>query len=333
MEEFFAKRLEPIEEALAPWGVRVPAGAELEAADDQIEDRMEELKAAAGLDQVQDEALTELGRRWAKGELKGATVMDRIGNAGNLRRGERPSRLGVVLQGARVQMRRDLDRPEWSPKALRESCVEPAQKVLDAAATELVESWRGLPSWLQDRVRNDRYPRIAGVMKFVDVASIAGADLEAARRAAATWDRWGFDVSGGVKVRPYEFLGLGRLLESASPYSGKGGERSLVENVLWTDAAAEMGAGYRLDILVMDQMVEKLAPLADPLGSQAEEYNRRVEVFDRVQDWRNVRGRQIAQRVEAGMPVSRASREELKRRESLKPHQVLAQMRDSDVIA
>lgn len=321
MENHFSKRLEPIEEALAPWGVRVPAGSDLEAADDQIEDRMEQLKAAAGLDQVQDESLTEVGRRWVRGELKSATVMDRIGNAGNLRRGERPSRLGIVLQGARVQLRRELDRPEWSVKALRESCVEPAQKVLDAAAVELVESWKGLPSWLQDRVRNDRYPQISDVMKFVDVASIAGSDLEAARRAAAVWDRWTFGSDYVGKIRPYEFLGLGRELESASPYSGKGGERPLVENVLWTDAAAEMGAGYRLDTLVIEGIVEELHPLVDPLGTQADEYGERVAEFDRVRGWRENNGLTTV----PGVP--RKALEERNRRRLLRSHQVLAEMR------
>jgi hypothetical protein len=317
MENHFSKRLEPIEEALAPWGVRVPAGADLEAADDQVEDRMEELKAAAGLDQVQDEALTELGRRWAKGELKPATVMDRIGNAGNLRRGERPSRLGVVLQGARVQLRRELDRPEWSVKALRESCVEPAQKVLDAAAVELVESWKGLPSWLKDRVRNDRYPRISDVMKFVDVASIAGTDLEAARRAAVAWERWPLD---GIarKSDPFEFLGLGRTLDTSGP---RAKEESLTSHVVWTDAAAEMGAGYRLDTLVIEGIVEELHPLVDPLGTQADEYGERVAEFNLVRGWRDNGG------VHTVPGAPRKALAERNRRQALKPHQVLAEMR------
>ena len=213
-------------------------------------------------------------------------------------------------------MRRELDRPEWSVKALRESCVEPAQKVLDAAAVELVESWKGLPSWLQDRVRNDRYPRISDVVKFVDVASIAGADLEAARRAAVAWERWPLD---GIarKSAPFEFLGLGRTLDTSGP---RAKEESLTSHVVWTDAAAEMGTGYRLDTLVIEGIVEELHPLVDPLGTQADEYGERVAEVNLVRGWRDNGG------VHTVPGVPRKALAERNRRQALKPYQVLAEM-------
>lgn len=317
----FMQRVEKIEEGLSDWGIRVPGREDLEAADAQVAAKVDELKAAVG--DTSDMALADLGRKFAAGEVKASTVASRISSAARLRRGQSgASRLDRVVVAVEGESRRLLDRVEWSEKALRQACVPVAQELLDGVAVELVESWQGLPAWVKSMVRSERYPRLGDVMKYVDVASVSGPDLEAVRRCATVWGRWFGGVAG--KSDPMVFLGLGRELRRGSPYSRHDqGEEAPDWAVCWTDRAREVGAGFRVEELVMSGMVDKLVPLADPFGTQSDVYRERLEAADSVREWRNYQGRSLAGMVEAGMPVSRAVREKYRRRESLKPAQVL----------
>ena len=123
------------------------------------------------------------------------------------------------------------------------------------------------------------------------------------------------------------FLGLGRELRRGNTWSRHDdGEDAPDWSVCWTDRVREVGAGYRVEELVIAGMVADLTPLPDPFGSQAGEYQERLAVADGVREWRNYQGRTLYNMVEAGVPLSSREREKYKRREALRPADVLAAM-------
>lgn len=322
---YFGKRVEQVEEGLSYFGVQVPDRDALFAADESVERQVRDLYEAAGVSSLDDASLSQMGRRVASGELKVKTVLDRIGSAGNLKRGDRPSRLGIVAEGVRQGAREVLDRSEWSVRRLRESCVPGAREVVESVAVELVESWRGLPEWLRTAVASDRLPMPMDVMRHVQVESVSGADLEAARRCAVVWGRWSAHApNSAARGDAFAFLGLGRDLEvNRTSWDHKREER-LEYPLLFTDRAAEVGAGLRLEDLVIDGA--ELAPLADPFGEDAAEYGARLAVFDRVVSWRQDLSGEATPAVTDVVGLPRRKREEMHRRRGLKPRQVLSEM-------
>lgn len=322
---YFGKRVEQVEEGLGFFGVQVPDREALFDADGEVESRVQEVRDAANVEQMTPDRLTALGRDVASGKIKAKTAVDRISSAANIRRGEHPSRLGIVAEGVRQGAREVLDRPEWSVRRLRESCVPGAREVVEAAAGELVESWRGLPEWLRTAVASDRLPKPMDVMRHVQVESVSGEDLESARRCAVVWGRWSAHApNGGERQDAFAFLGLGRDLEvNRTSWDHKRDER-LEYPLLFTDRAAEIGAGFRLEDLVIGGA--ELAPLADPFGEDAAEYGARLAVFDRVVSWRQDLSGEATPAVTDVVGLPRRKREEMHRRRGLKPRQVLSEM-------
>lgn len=328
---YFSKRVEKVEDGLSFFGVLVPDRDALFAADESVEQQVRDLYEAAGVSALDDASLSQMGRKIAAGELKVKTVLDRIGSAGNLRRGDRPSRLGIVAEGVRQGAREGLDRPGWSLRGLREACVPGARQVVEQAAVELVESWRGLPEWLRTAVASDRMPMPMDVMRHVQVESISGVDLEAARRCSAVWGRWSEHApDGAVRSDAFAFLGLGRELRQSGAWHRTNEERPLEYALLFTDRAAEVGAGLRVEDLVMGSRgavaVDALDPIADPFGEDAVEYGERLAVFDRVVSWRQDLSGEATPAVTDVVGLPRRKREEMHRRRGLKPRQVLSEM-------
>ncbi|WP_312976336.1 hypothetical protein [Corynebacterium sp.] len=325
----FTDRHQKVTSALSFAGATVPLADELAAADVAVAERLDELAAAINPHPI--DALEDMGRRWAKGELKVGTLADRVqsvpptaadyipetdayGRTTNqaVNRAAR-RRYDAARRGATAALVEQNDRPEFSTRALIDAARESVAAGLDTMAGRAMAAVEALPDNLLDELlkRTDAY----GASNFsqkLDIRRLSGAHIELAREVESSW-------APILNADQRDMLALFGTMKAGAVRDARAtdfphGFDNHDQAAYWLDAdgaaAHALGAGP-LHIIV-GRGRGRLQPLGDPLGVDADEFQDRLDAASAARAWLEnqvqLTDRELAQGVvlDAGTLIRRA---------------------------
>ena len=284
------------------------------------------------------EDLVELGRKVAAGELKPKTVADRVASVAT-----KPGRNGVsrrdhVLKGIQQGLVAAEDRPEWSKKNLLKSFVPVVQERIEGYISELQAALADAPEHVRAPIVDDRGPGLG--VGNVDLQSLSEQDFAAYKRiknAVSICERVG--SKNHQYTDPFQFVGddrayileqiayvLGDVTLDLNPLNGEpkpGSHPGFYRDLLWSDDAELLGAGYRLVDGLKGRNEITFAPIVDPEGVHADIYAKRLERFNKVYDWRH----EFEAMKSLDASLSRGDWAHLRWRRDLEPAKVLEVMK------
>ncbi|MGP5931269.1 hypothetical protein [Corynebacterium glyciniphilum] len=318
----FTDRHQKVASALSFAGATVPLADELAAADTAVAERLDELAAAINPHPI--DTLEDMGRRWARGDLKVGTLADRVqsvpptGTDTVLETGQSVNRAArrrfdAARRGATAALIEASDRPEFSTRSLIDASRASVAAGLDAMADRAMAAVEALPGNLRDELlaRTDAY----GASNFsqkLDIRRLSGAHIELAREVEAAW-------TPILNADQRDLLALFGTMKTGAVRDAKATEFSRGfdnhdRTAVWLDtdgvAAHALGAGP-LHIIV-GRGWGRLQPLADPLGADADDFQARLSAASTARSWLEnqvqLTDREMAQGVvlDAGTLIRRA---------------------------
>ncbi|AGF71571.1 hypothetical protein [Corynebacterium halotolerans] len=307
----FQDRHAAVATSLAAVSVIPPHGPAMVEADQAVADKLQELSSALAAPAV--ESVADTARRWARGEVKLDTLTKKItapavrerhtvsvpddSRAGwTTHAVARPEaqRYAAARKAAHAALVADLDRPEWATTALVEACRESVTYAMENMAAAAQETLETLPAagreWLLTDI-NARPENIA--RRLIDGQSTPSAHIDAYRATAAAWAAL-MDVRNSTAWSAlFKTMAAGRPTDPHRP-GGPEFPEDQFGNIMadpaaiWMDwetnvAMAMGGTGGMAGVILQGR--GKFAPLADPLGADADEYMRRWSVREAVTAW------------------------------------------------
>lgn len=318
-------------------GAVVPtAYDDLAAADRSVEDAVDRVRA--GLSPAVD--LDELAADLVAGRIKPETAAKRL----NAPAGARVSNL---LDRVREHAVSGADRPEWTPTALRRSCVPIVRDRLQRTADDMLATLAGLPAVVKDHlsqvVETDSgtiygaltADAFADALSWIapsgDLASVRPADLASVQAAQAAWSWWN---EAHTAFEPLYWLGTGREVRrgwDTNDVTGDGATEAKTFDpavlLVSGEAVDYVAAGVPLAFAVAAGLIESFDVVADPFGTgeDAEAYQARVDRFAAYRQWVG----EARETVNAGAAhlAGRDRMDELKRRAELPALDAVEQFR------
>lgn len=299
----FSNRAEDVALSLSPTGVRPSAEEAMIKEDERITGRLEELEALIpnGDDAA---ALRQVGSAWASGNADDAEVLQamlapsraplltiaagsRPANGGGYRVLPAPSRLAQIRGGAKAALIAAAEKPSWSTEKLVATCRKGVVAWFDGVAEDATRVLADLPEYARAHVAAGKDVR--GVGKLIDSLATPVAEVEALRAAVGPWS-----VIKNAQLRQvYATMATGQVFVARDRFGVPDIDADAVEaatqdidamevpdGVFWTADADVLAAGISLDVAVLGGLA-KLAPLADPLGRDAEELAERRALYGR----------------------------------------------------
>lgn len=276
--------------------IEPPVADELAKADAKVDEHVERVRAGLATDIDLDELAGDL----VSGKIKPETAAKRL----NAPAGARVSNLVEKVRQHAVAAE---DSPDYSPAALRRSCVDEVRARIQRTADDMLSSIAGLPGVARDhltQVVDGQYGRLYGpapadqltdlldvVAPNGDLASVRPDDLQAVQRARSAWQWW--NEAAGQCFDPLWWLGTGTA--SSTTYAGDrvgagAAEAEQFDPALLLVAGADVdyiASGLKLPYLVADGLVTELKPLGDPYGDDADAYAARVDRARQFVEWRD----------------------------------------------
>lgn len=293
-----------VTDALAVANVSVPHGDDMAAADQAIAESLAEFDAA--MNPYPLDTLADAGAKWAKGNLKLDTLASRVHTTSPAAADtfKQPSDNGreYTVGVTRAETRRYQAARQGAVAALIDLHTAPEfhQAALVAASRSLVaqgladiaaaanESVDALPERLRDQLATAGGTYAAATWtRNLDLTTLSGAHIDAARAVENTWHPV-------VYADPDALLLLFGTLASGTVRPARANQ--FPHNFDATDRAAvfldaDGMVAYALGVGSLSQIVAhgfgKLAPLADPLGADAETYAERLDATTAAAGWLN----------------------------------------------
>lgn len=316
----FSDRAAAVSAALRMTGV-VPKAAEAMArADEKINGVMDMFDSRTAARDLSE--FTEAGRKWAKNPTKGGldrlveTLDAPIGSAVTTvpirvktSWGEEwqhvtastpeARRLAAVRKGALDGLIAKYDKPAYSTATLIESCKAEVRAWFDNLAVEATEALEALDDTARDKATGPG--PVAEVLKLIDPATTPEATISAYRRAARAWAH--------LDTIPEGYAPLARAMAFNDVSDTPNAERDVFARMekLASDRArykAHMFDAEACALAVFDMKpvkavaagLGKVAPLADPLGDDLPELERRLAVVTAAGGWLDHRRRTVGDR-------------------------------------
>lgn len=311
----FAQRAGEVARAFSFTGATAPAASDMDQADAEVYARVAALEdKLAGTDvDLADLAIKATSGKAADVKALRESIMVRqVVNT--------PAYLQAIRAAAK-QVRKDLDRKEWSQAALIKSMLPVARKHMARVSTQAVESLKDLPERIQAEIIADRQ-LATRVARELDPATATGNQVETAQ--TCEW-AWGIIDQTGNGYYETQALAIHRgrvtsLEEEArerrtverekklaaspnlpvnavrpaqdkdqdAPATPRHGEfDSHMARAVWADTQAmeAMAAGiFSLEAIVLNGR-GSINGLVDPYGKDAEELAARLEAYDAVRGW------------------------------------------------
>ncbi|AEK37658.1 hypothetical protein CVAR_2313 [Corynebacterium variabile DSM 44702] len=268
---------------------------EMSAADARVEAAVDRVRAGLTTDVDLDSLAADLVAGKVTPSAAGKKLM---GPAG--------ARVSNLVEKVREHAVAAEDRDEWSPAALRRSCVEVVGQRLQRTAEDMLTSIEALPSVakakLAEVVDTSYGPaygpltadQLAGLLDVVapgGLSTVRPDQLAAVQRAQAAWSWWNGSADA---FGPLWYLSTGREVRrgwDTNDVTGDGAAEAeqfdpallLVDG----DAVDYVAAGVPLAFAVASGLVESFDVLADPFGEDAEAYQARVARLTALTQWRD----------------------------------------------
>lgn len=232
------------------------------------------------------------------------------------------------------------DRDEFSPAALRRSCVEVVRERLQRTAEDMLATIAGLPSVAKAKLAEVRQgydgttaygpltaDQLVGLLDVVapgGLSTVRPDQLAAVQAAQAAWSWWN---TAHTAFEPLYWLGTSREVRRSwdtNDVTGDGaaeaGQFDPALLLVGGEAVDYVAAGVPLTYLVAAGLVTEFDVVADPFGTgeDAEAYRERVARVEQFRQWRDEYRDSISSGA-AGLlgGPDRRSRDELKRRAEL----------------
>lgn len=311
----FAQRAGEVARAFSFTGATVPAASDMDQADAEVFTRIAALEdKLAGTDvDLADLAIKATSGKAADVKALRESIMVR--QAVNT-----PAYLQAVRAAAK-QVRKDLDRKEWSQAALIKSMLPVAREHMARVSTQAVESLKDLPERIQAEIIADRQ-FATHVTRELDPATATGNQVETAQTCEWAWgiidqtgngyyetqalaihrgrvtsmeeehrERQAVEHEKRLAANPNAPVGAVRPAQDKdqdAPAAPRHGEfDSHMAHAVWADAQAmeAKAAGmYFLEAIVLNGH-GSIDGLVDPYGKDADELAARLEAYDAVRGW------------------------------------------------
>lgn len=312
---YFSDRAAAVSAALRMTGARPEAAEAMARVDDKIAGALDMFDARTAARDLSE--FTEAGRAWAKNPTKGGldrlieslaapigndptTVPVRVktqwGEQWQNKEASTPAarRLAAARKGALAGLIDKYDKPAYSTATLIESCKAEVRAWFDNLATEAAEALAELDDVARDKATTTG--RVAEVLDLIDPATTPEATISAYRRAARAWAH--------LDTVAEDYAPLARAMAfndvSDTPNSGRDVFARMEElashrarfHALMFDAEACALAVFDMNpVKAVAAGLGHVAPLADPLGDDLPELERRLAVVTAAVGWLDNRAR------------------------------------------
>lgn len=317
---YFSDRAAAVSAALRMTGVVPTAAKAMREVDDKITgalDMFDDRTAARDLSEF-----TEAGRKWAKNPTKGGlerlietlgapvgsdptTVNMYVKTAwGDERQNVAAStpharRIAAARKGALNGLIAKFDKPAYSTATLIESCKAEVRAWFDNLATEAAEALAALDDVATDKAAATG--RVDSILELIDPAHTPEATISAYRRAARAWTH--------LDTVAEEYAPLARAMAfndvSETPNSDRDVFARMEEQT--SNPARFHALMFDAEVCVLNVFgmnpveavaagLGKVAPLADPLGDDLPELERRCEAINAAVGWLDHRKRTVGDR-------------------------------------
>lgn len=312
---YFTDRAAAVSAALRMTGV-VPTAAEAMArVDDKITGVLDMFDARTAARDLSE--FTEAGRTWAKNPTKGG--LNRLMETLAAPTGNDPTtvpvcvktpwgeqwqnstantptarRIAAARKGALNGLIAKYDKPAYSTATLIESCKAEVRAWFDNLATEATEALEALDDVARDKATSTG--RVAEVLELIDPATTPEAVISAYRRAVRAW--------APLDTVAEEHAALARAMAFNDVSDTPNADRDVFERMeeltshrarfhaLMFDAEACALAVFDMKpVEAVATGLGRVAPLADPLGDDLPELERRLEAITAAVGWLDNRAR------------------------------------------
>lgn len=316
----FSDRADAVSAALRMTGARPTASEAMARVDEKITAALSMFDARTSARDLAE--FTEAGRTWAKNPTKGGldrliealaapigndatTVPVRVKNEwGEQWQNSTAStpearRIAAARKGALAGLIAKYDKPEYTTATLIESCKAEVRAWFDNVATEATESLEALDDVARDKATSTG--RVAEVIDLIDPATTPEGTILAYRRAARAWAH--------LDNVAEEYAQLARAMAFNDVSNTPNADRDVFERMeeltshrarfhaLMFDADACALAVFDMNpVKAVATGLGRVAPLADPLGDDLSEFERRLKVITAAVGWLDNRRRTVGDR-------------------------------------
>lgn len=310
----FSDRAAAVSTALRMTGAHPKATKAMSEADDKITGVLDMFDARTAKKDLSE--FTEAGRTWAKNPTKGgldrliealaapigndATTVpvrvktqwgeqwkDTVANTPHARR------LAAARKGALAGLIDKYDKPAYSTAALIESCKAEVRAWFDNLAVEATEALAALDDLALDKACHGGV--VKSVLELIDPATTPEVTISAYRRAARAWERLDNLDDYAPLARAMAFNDV-----SDTPNEGRNvfarmeelaSHRARVHALMFDADVCALAVFDMNPVKAVAAGLGKVAPLADPLGDDLPELERRLAVVTAAVGWLDNRRR------------------------------------------
>lgn len=317
---YFSDRAAAVSAALRMTGVVPTAAKAMREVDDKITGALDMFDARTAARDLSE--FTEAGRKWAKNPTKGGlerlietldapvgsattTVPVRVktewGEAWKNVTASTPHtrRLAAARKGALNGLIAKYDKPAYSTATLIESCKAEVRAWFDDLATEAAEALAALDDVARDKAAATG--RVDSILELIDPATTPEASISAYRRAVRAWAH--------VDTVADDYAPLARAMAFNDVSETPNSERDVFDRMeeltsnrarfraLMFDAPTCALAAFDMNpVKAVAAGLGHVAPLADPLGNDLPELERRCEAINAAVAWLDNRARTVGDR-------------------------------------
>lgn len=323
---YFSDRAAAVSTALRMTGVVPTAAKAMREVDDKITGALDMFDARTAARDLSE--FTEAGRKWAKNPTKGGlerlieTLDAPVGSDptlvnmyvktawGDERQNVAAStpharRIAAARKGALNGLIAKFDKPAYSTATLIESCKAEVRAWFDNLATEVTEALAALDDEARDAACRAGGSNGVGkaVLDLIDPATTPEATITAYRRFARAWARLDDDATDAhaALARAMAFNDVSETPNDEREVYARMEEKT--SNRARYDALMFDAEVCVLDVFGMNKVkavaagLGKVAPLADPLGDDLPELERRLGAINAAVGWLDHRKRTVGDRL------------------------------------
>lgn len=316
----FSDRAAAVSAALRMTGVVPKTAKTMSEVDARITDALEMFDTRTAARDLSE--FTEAGRKWAKNPTKGGlerlieTLHAPVGSATTTvpvrvktQWGEtwqnvtastpHSRRIAAARKGALDGLIAKFDKPAYSTATLIESCKAEVRAWFDDLATEAAEALAALDDVARDKATTTG--RVDSILELIDPATTPEASISAYRRAVRAWARLDGDLD--------DYAPLARAMAFNDVSETPNSERDVFDRMeeltsnrarfraLMFDAEVCALAAFDMNpVKAVAAGLGHVAPLADPLGNDLPELERRCEAINAAVGWLDHRKRTVGDR-------------------------------------
>lgn len=316
----FSDRAAAVSSALRMTGVVPTAAKAMREVDDKITGALDMFDARTAARDLSE--FTEAGHKWAKNPTKGGlerliealdapvgsattTVPIRVktqwGEEWQRVTASTPHarRIAAARKGALNGLIAKYDKPAYSTATLIESCKDDVRAWFDNLATEYTEALAALDDVAKDKAAGTG--RGDSVLDLIDPATTPEATITAYRRFARAWALIDDDTGAHADLaRAMAFNDVSETPNSDRDVfdrmEEKTSNRARYEALMFDAEVCVLNVFGMSSVKAVAAGLGRVAPLADPLGDDLPELERRLEAINAAVAWLDYRKRTVGDR-------------------------------------